>query len=123
MEQKPHSISSQGQHYIHEPYYFTDKYIVSVGYERDIGYTYDEKKHWVFDPAADTVFFRLQRAPSYTPQLLEAVWIFPYRLKLVFLRPVCVNFPQNSSLFLEKFPCQTSKILRLVSKHQNPNSL
>lgn len=64
-------ISSQGQHYIHEPYYFTDKYIVSVGYERDIGYTYDEKKHWVFDPAADTVFFRLQRAPSYTTQLSE----------------------------------------------------
>ena len=46
-----------------------------------------------------------------------------YGSKLVFFTSVGVSFPQNTSVFLEKLPCQSQKILRLTSKHQNPNSL
>ena len=48
---------------------------------------------------------------------------FPLRAKLVFLKPDYIIFPQNSSLFLGNLLCQNSKILRLASKYQIPNSL
>jgi len=36
----------------------------------EFGYTYDNKKHWVFDPLQDTVYFRLARAP-YGPTIID----------------------------------------------------
>lgn len=43
-------------------YFLDDNYTVWEGLD-EYGYTYDNKKHWIFDPQQDTVYFYLAHAP------------------------------------------------------------
>ena len=50
-------------------YTLDENYIVWEGLD-EFGYTYDNKKHWKFDPEQDTVYFFLARSP-YGPTIID----------------------------------------------------
>ena len=50
-------------------YILEENYVLWEGLD-EYGYTYDDKKHWIFDPIQDTVYFRLARFP-YGPTIID----------------------------------------------------
>ncbi len=50
-------------------YFLDENYSVWEGLD-EYGYTYDNKKHWIFDPLQDTTYFYLARSP-YGPTIID----------------------------------------------------